>query len=107
MFQSCTVYRSANVSLEDAVKSDLKVKVTFDNGKKAKYKRVILADDGQFYGKKFKKGKETFLIEENELKKVQLQDKTNSIILSIVAPIVITGIILGLWLNETSGGFPY
>ena len=52
LIQSCTVYKSANVSLNDAVKSESKVKITKTNGDKKKFSKVELSENGEFYGEK-------------------------------------------------------
>mgnify|MGYP000424233460 CR=1 FL=1 len=55
-FQSCTVYKSTPVTLEDASKTDLKVKIMNLNGEKDKFSLIKVFDDGKFYGKKKIKG---------------------------------------------------
>ncbi|NNK83778.1 MAG: hypothetical protein HKO92_11695, partial [Flavobacteriaceae bacterium] len=52
LFQGCTVYKSANVSLNEAAQSNLKIKIIKNNGDKEKFSKVELWDDGQFYGRK-------------------------------------------------------
>ena len=50
IFQSCTVYKSTPVTLEDAVKANTKVKIEKLNGEKLKYFRIVQGNDGKYYG---------------------------------------------------------
>ena len=93
-FQSCTVYKSTNVSLIDASKTDLKVKIMKLNGEKDKFSLIEVFDDGKFYGKKKIKGTSMYnyiLIDEDNIEKIQIKDKVLSTILSIGIPIIIIG----------------
>jgi len=76
LFQGCTVYKSANVTLDEAVKADTKVRIEKKNGERLKYFKVVVLDDGNYYGKKKKNGFLIILL----LKKIALKkykSKTN------------------------------
>ena len=94
LMQSCVVYASNIVSLEQAAKSELQVKITKKNGEKRRFARVVLDKNGQFYGKKFVntvRPSNTFLIDKDNIVAVQPQDKKTSTILNIAVPLVIVG----------------
>lgn len=98
LLQGCTVYKSANVSLNEAAQSNLKVKIIKIDGKKEKFSKIELFDNGQYYGQRKYKGKdlyENILLEETTIQKIQLQDKKTSTILSISIPLFIVGAIIG------------
>lgn len=97
LMQSCVVYQSTSVSLEEAVKSESPVKITKNNGEKTVFSRVILDDDGWYYGKKFAtSGKVTnkFLIDKNNIIRIQAKDKLLSTVLNVVVPLIMAGIIV-------------
>lgn len=108
--QSCTVYKSTGVSIYEAAKSESKVKIIKKDGKNEKFAKVELFDDGQIYGKKKIGARGEFnnvLIDTSTVKKVQLYDKKNSTIKSIVLPVVIIGVIFAareVILNSISVG---
>ncbi len=95
---SCTTYKAANVSLNKAVESELKVKITTMDGKKEKFTKIERFNDGQFYGLKKIKINEynNILIDTNDVKKVQLYDKTSSLIQSIALPVVLIGGVIAI-----------
>ncbi len=110
LLQSCGVvyYQGTNVSLEQATKQDSKVKVKTITNEIYEFRRIVF-EDGKFYGVQ-KKGSEMVNIplEVNELSKVRLQDKTMSTVLSIVIPVVMIGVLIGLIGSSVSvggGGF--
>jgi len=93
LLQGCTVYKSANVTLEEAVKSQTKVKIKTKDIQSLKFKRLEF-EDGKYYGvKKFKGDIIKMSLDENNLISVRLKNKTLSIILPIAIPIVLLGII--------------
>jgi hypothetical protein len=83
LFQGCTVYRSANVSLEEAVRSKAKVKVLTDDNRTLKF-IAIDNDNGRYYGINKDKGiiVQSSLHEDN-ISKIQLKNKELSSMLSI------------------------
>ena len=49
LLQGCTVYKKSNITLEDAYKSEIQVKVKTNDNKTLKYKRIEF-EDGKYYG---------------------------------------------------------
>ena len=90
LIQSCTVYKSANVSLSEAANSKSRVKITSNNGSKEKFSKVELFDDGEYYGKKkiFLVGPENVMIKKDNIQKVQIADKTTSTIINVMGILV-------------------
>lgn len=96
LFQGCTVYKSSGVSFDEAVKAETKVRVEKKNGEKVKYFRVVVLDDGNYYGKKKEKWFfSNILIDEDSIEKIQIKDKQASTIWTIAIPVVIVGSIIG------------
>ena len=101
LIQSCTVYKSANVSLSEAANSKSRVKITSNNGSKEKFSKVELFDDGEYYGKKkiFLVGPENVMIKKDNIQKVQIADKTTSTIINVMGILVGSAIgFIGFWL---------
>jgi ABC-type antimicrobial peptide transport system permease subunit len=95
MFQSCTVYKSTTVSLEQATKEQIKAKVETKNQAKINFKYII-NENGNYFGMRKVEGKmEKMQLNEKLINTIKLKDKTTSTILSIALPI---GIIAGLGL---------
>ena len=94
LFQGCTVYKSAPVTLDEALKSSTKVRVkTFDNQTLKFYRMKVL--NNKIFGIKINNGERSkTLIEKDNIEKIQLKDKTTSTILSIVTPVVVIAGIL-------------
>jgi len=92
LLQGCTVYKSASVTLDQASKSEIKVKVETKSGEKLKFKRIGV-EDGNYYGVKKVKGNIVKVpLDANYVNNVKLKDKTLSTILTIAFPIaIITG----------------
>ena len=94
LIQSCTIYKSTSVTLEEASKTNNKVKVEKRNGQKVKYSKIVVLNDGNFYGvKKEKYLFNNILLDQNDIDKIQLKDKTMSTILTVAIPVVIIGVI--------------
>jgi len=91
LLQGCTVYKSANVSLDDAYKSQTKVKVIKKNGEKVKFKRIIFEDGHYKSIKDLGGGTVKTQIEVDKIEKVQLKDKVLSIIMSFGIPLIFIG----------------
>ena len=75
LLQGCTVFRSASVSLEEAVRSETEVKVeTYDN-RTLKFDRI--GNDGSgYYGEQKVKGvNQQIPLEENEVNVIRLKNK--------------------------------
>ena len=108
LFQSCTVYNTSNVSLKEAEKSELPVKITNISGEKEKFHKILFTDKKEFYGKnKIKiKGVQSdnfVLIKPETVKKIQIKDKTLSTITSIVSPLLIVGILIIIGMSSVGG----
>ncbi len=89
LFQSCTVYKSANVSLEQASKKEIKTKIITSSDEKLKFK-FIQTDQGKYYGVKKIEGEIVKTpLNEQYIKKIVLKDKTLSLILTIAIPLVL------------------
>ena len=100
LLQSCSVYKSANVTLEEAVIAKAKVRVIKKNGEKVKYFRLTF-EDGQYKSiEKIGGGSIKTELAVNDIEKVQLKDKVLSTVLSILPVVVIYG---GLFLIFPDG----
>ena len=89
LFQGCTVYKSANVTLDEATKSETVAKVKTNNNRTQKFKRIEL-DNGHYYGIRYIYGKMNKIqIDTSKVEKIQLKDKPLSFVLSIGIPPVI------------------
>ena len=103
LIQSCTVYKSANVSLSEASQSNAKVKITNSNGEKLKFYRVEQSEDGKFLGNKrvrVLKGKNIYkssLINTKAIEKVQIQDKLSSTLVNV--PLIAGGAVAGMFVG--------
>ena len=88
-FQGCTVYKSADITLEQALKNESKVKVTTNSNEGLKFNKIGI-EDGKFYGEKQSKGLIVKTpLNENFINKINEKDKTWSTIISIGMPLVI------------------
>lgn len=89
MLQSCVAYKSQNFTLEEAAKTDSKVKVQTVTNENLKFKRIGV-ENGQYYGVKKVKGELVKVpLDRTMLNKIKVKDKTLSTILTIALPIVI------------------
>ena len=107
LFQGCvTVYKSANVTLEEAVKADTKVRVVKTNGEKVKYLRIEVLDDGRFYGvKRVNEEYYNLLIQQDEILRLNLKNRQISTILNITVPILLfVGLVSSLALDLDYSG---
>ena len=96
VFQSCTVYKSTPITLDEASKANDKVRIYKRNGDKVKYAKVLMFNDGNYYGvEKIKGMHNNILLNEDEIVKVNIKDKTTSTILTIGIPVVIIGAVIG------------
>lgn len=93
LLQSCVVYQNQAVSLEDAVASNRKVLITKVDGAELKLMKIEKID-GKYYGHlKVKGGTEKVNIIENEVKNLQVKNKTASTIGNI-GIVVGSGVVL-------------
>jgi len=92
LFQGCTVYKSANVTLEEAVKANTKVRIKTKDHKILKFKNMEI-ENGIYYGLmnfKEKKWVKT-QINENNIEKLQVKDKVLSTIITFGIPVILIG----------------
>ena len=88
LFQSCVVYQNTSVSLEKAAKEQLKTKVKTNTNKTYKFQRIGF-ENGEFYGLQKIKGEIVRVsLQDNEISKILLKDKTMSTILNTGLPVV-------------------
>ncbi|MFL1013023.1 hypothetical protein [Flavisericum labens] len=89
ILQSCTVYKSTNVTLDRAVQNQSKVKVVAKNNKIDKFYKVTV-EDGHYYGIKRINGKTLkFPLNQEYIQSIKEKDKTTSTILTIALPVVV------------------
>ncbi|MBT8286535.1 MAG: hypothetical protein KJO00_00855 [Bacteroidia bacterium] len=99
-FQGCTVYRSTNVSLEEAAQANTRVRIKTKDNKTLKFNKVQF-ENNQFYGKtQYDDNLIKVGIDENNIDRVQVKDKGKSTLLNIGVPVLIIGILaLGVVLS--------
>ena len=91
-FQGCTVYKSANVTLEEAVRADTKVRIKTNDNQTLRFKNVGVENEYYYGLVYFKNTWVKTQINENNIDKIQLVDQTLSTVLNIVAiPVVLIG----------------
>ena len=102
LFQGCTVYQSAPITIEEASKSNSMVRVKTFNKESLKFDRIEVVNN-KIYGIKINKSEEDITqIEKDNIEKIQLKDKPMSTILSVAIPVVITGGMLIFFVKESS-----
>ncbi len=88
-FQGCTVYKSANVTLEEASKSENKVKIRTKTNETFKFKRIGI-ENVNYYGVKKVKGEMTKIsLDSNFIESIKEKDRTMSTILTVAIPVAI------------------
>lgn len=93
--QSCVAYKPVN-SLEKVVLEENKVKIITVKNKTIKFQKIELVD-GKYYGvKNVGSEKKMEQIKTEDIKTIKIKDKKTSTELSIIAPIVVLGLILGI-----------
>jgi hypothetical protein len=96
-FQGCTVYKSTSVTLEEAVRAETVTRVKTNENETHKYDRVNL-ENNYYYGLIYKIGDDIKVrLDENKINKVQVKDKTMSIIKTIGIPVCIIGAGFGIF----------
>ena len=107
LLQGCTVYKSANVTLEEAVRADTKVRIKTNDNQTLRFKNVRAVNE-VYYGWIYKKS--TWIktpINEDNIDIVQVKDKTLSTVLSIAIPLVIAGGIFAIVIDASLGSYGY
>jgi len=105
LLQGCTVYKSPNVTLEAAVRTDNKIKITTNDNQTLKFKRIGF-EDGFYFGVKKING-ETIKtqIDEQKAEKVQLKDETLSAIITVLFPLALIGLLALILYGDMIGGY--
>ena len=104
LFQGCTAYKSASVTLDEASKSEGKVKVHTTTNETLKFKRIGI-ENGNYYGvKKIKGDLVKVPLDKTKLNKIKVKDDTMSTIMTIALPVVIIGAGLGVFAYYWYGG---
>jgi hypothetical protein len=105
LFQSCvTVYKSANVTLEEAVKADTKVRITTIDNQTIKYLNITKINQEYFGIKKVNGDLTKISIQNKDIVKVRIKNKPMSTVVGALIylggfiAVVVTGVVL-------SGGF--
>ncbi len=109
VFQSCTIYKFAPVTLEEAHKAELKTKVLTNEGKKLKFKRIAF-ENGNYYGVKRVKGDiYKIVLDENSIDKIKIKDRILSIISNVLPVPILLIILFGVAYSgpELGGGLQF
>jgi hypothetical protein len=89
VFQGCTVYKSANTTLDEAVKNKIKTKLETNNGVNFKFKKIVFENDNYFGVRKVKGKTEKMQLNEKHINNIKLKDKALSTVLTIALPITV------------------
>ena len=98
LLQGCTVYKTYDVTLWEAARTQDKVKLVTNQGETEEYLYVVIVNE-QFYGVKEVNGKLTrMLLEEQNLQSIRTKEKGTPAIIAIffVYPLIAALMILGL-----------
>lgn len=105
LFQGCvTVYKSANVTLEEAVRADTKVRITTNDNQTMKYLNITKINQEYFGIKKVHGDLTKIPIQKEDIEIVRIKNKPMSTIVGALIflggfiVVVVTGVVL-------SGGF--
>jgi len=99
LFQGCTVYKSANVTIEEAVKTDTKVRLKTKDHQTIKFKKIGI-EDGKFYGLLYYKNTSWVKtkINEDNIEKIQVKDKVLSTFINVITvPLTFIIVVASLW----------
>jgi hypothetical protein len=100
--QSCTVYKASSVTLDEASKSNTKVRVMKTNGEHVKYSRIVALNEGHFYGVQKVNGlSKNMPIHQDDIVRLNLKNRETSAILNIGIAVVIIAFI---WSAATFNG---
>lgn len=105
LLQSCVVYHKTPSTLEEASQARMKTKVTLTNGTEIKFKSLT-KEEGQYFGTQKVSGEmQQILVRPEDVRNVQLKNKTASTFATIGAIVVpIVGFILiGNWIIDEKG----
>ena len=82
LFQGCMAYKSKPVTLEQAVKENVKTKIKTNNGKSIKFKYIGFENDTYFGVNKNNRENVKVDLNEGDIKVVKVKDKTMSVVLN-------------------------
>ena len=82
--QSCVVYHKTPVTLEQAVQENTKTKILLEDGRVEKFKFVTQKDQQYFGTRMTGNGYVDIQIDENAVSKVQVKNKTASILVTVI-----------------------
>lgn len=104
IIQSCTVYKSKPISLDQAVQKESKVRVQTNDNEKLKFKKIIF-ENSNYYGVKKSKGELVRIpLNQEFIFNIKEKNKTLSTVLSIGIPLVIVGGLLVIAASSMSMG---
>jgi hypothetical protein len=95
LLHGCTVYKSASVSLDQAVNKGQKVKVITKDNVKLKFKRIA-TENGKYYGVRRSVDDKwvKILLNSDTIKTIKEKDKTLSTVLNIGIPVIYIGLLV-------------
>ena len=102
LLQGCTVYKSANVTLEEAVMSDAKVRIKTNDHQTLKFKKIEVENENYYGLIYFKNTWVKTELNEDNINKIQLKNKAVSAVLNIFVPLAIIAVIA---VSSSSGSF--
>ena len=96
LFQGCSVYHTGARTLDEAVQDQKKVKIITQENRTLYFKKIVF-NDGKYYGvKKLKDNTKDVWIFEKDIKKLRVENKTMSVMLSL-SPLIIIGAGIGIF----------
>lgn len=116
VFQSCRVYHSKTATVEEATLFSQHIKIRSTSDETYRFK-TLLREDGKLYGITWRKGSTAhklseqivlvsvsgkdkdevkILLDENTIKEYHLQNKTMSILIPILIPVILAALMFGL-----------
>jgi len=96
LVQSCNVYKRNPIAIEEAVEAKEKVRIIKNDNKKIFLKRIEKTD-GVYYGVANYKGHFVKIpLDETNIQKIQIRDKTASTIVTIATIVTGTGLLAGI-----------
>ncbi|TWO32798.1 hypothetical protein E1J38_007990 [Seonamhaeicola sediminis] len=100
-FQGCTVYKSANVTLDEAAEANTKVRIKTIDNKSFRFDKIEVIKN-KIFGININSGERSIVsIKKDNIDKIQVKDKTGSTIVSIAVPLVLGVVMLGIIVNES------
>ena len=103
ILQSCTTYKITSVSLDQAAKTENKVKIKTKSNNTLKFKKVDF-EGGKYYGIKKVKGDIVKIpLEESNLSSIQVKERTLSAIFTTLAASVGVILIAGIAFSQGIG----